>query len=938
MIQQVVLFIWHYLFFYPKTITMYKSFIFLISLFVFAINARAQITTNPEFPVATQPVTITFNSAQDSRLNYFTGDLYAHTGVTIGEDRWQYVIESWGNNDTQPQLTYIGEGIYELVITPDINSFYSIAAGDVVTELCLVFRSADGSQQTSDLFVTVFEEGLVVNITQPSGSSILKINEAITFSAQSSAEADLKLSLDETVLTQNTGTEITTTHTFTESGNYWLIAEATANGETVFDSLNIFVGSNVVNEPLPAGYKKGINYIDDNTAALVLWAPLKEFVYVQGDFNDWQLSDNYLMKKDGDYFWLELNGLEAGTEYAYQYLIDGNIRIADPYTEKILDPWNDSYIDEATYPNLKAYPEGLTEGIVSVLQTAQTPYNWQVTDFETPDKNKLVIYELLVRDFMTEHTYQAVIDQLDYLEDLRINVLELMPVNEFEGNSSWGYNPSFYFAPDKYYGPKDKLKELIDECHQRGIAVVIDMVLNHSYGQSPFVQMYMDNWVVTADNPWYNQESNFQNSSLRWGYDFNHETAATKELVDSVSSFWMSEYKVDGFRFDFTKGFSNTPYGPSSWGSEYDAARIANLKRMSDEIWKRNADALVIFEHLADNSEETELANHGILLWGNMHGSYQNAAAGQTGNSDLSWAVYSQRNWNEPNLVSYPESHDEERIMYTIKNTGLSTDDYNIKNQTTALQRIELNSLFHLLLPGPKMIWQFGERGYDLSINRCVDGSISNDCRLSEKPPYWQYLNNTDRTDLFQVMAKLNELKQTYDEFSPETFTHSLSGATKWFISSNAGNHAIALGNFGITETDVSIDFPETGKYYEFFSGDSIEIATTNQSFTFAPGEYRLYSTQQFEEPSIITDIDEPKMMSSDLQVYPNPASNKLTVASDKTISTVQVYSIAGTLQYQANDLRKNNVEINVQNFTPGVYLIRVVQNGNSTTQKVLVK
>ncbi|WP_319230468.1 alpha-amylase family glycosyl hydrolase [Draconibacterium orientale] len=915
---------------------MYKSFIFLISLFVFAVNAKAQITTNPEFPVATQPVTITFNSAEDSRLNYFTGDLYAHTGVTIGEERWQNVIEPWGNNSTQPQLTYVGEGIYELEITPDINSFYSVAAGEVVTELCLVFRSADGNQQTNDLFVTVFDEGLVVNITDPSESSIIKANEAITFSAQSSVEADLKLSLNETVLTQTTGTEITTTHTFTESGNYWLIAEATANGETVYDSLNIFVGSEVINESLPAGYKKGINYIDNNTAALVLWAPLKEFVYVQGDFNNWQLSDDYLMKKDGDYFWLELTGLEAGTEYAYQYLIDGNIRIADPYTEKILDPWNDSYIDEATYPNLKAYPEGKTEGIVSVLQTAQTPYNWQVTNFETPDKSKLVIYELLVRDFMTGHTYQAVIDQLDYLEDLRINVLELMPVNEFEGNSSWGYNPSFYFAPDKYYGPKNKLKELIDECHQRGIAVVIDMVLNHSYGQSPFVQMYMDNWTVTADNPWYNPESNFQNPSLRWGYDFNHENAATQELADSVSAFWMSEYKVDGFRFDFTKGFSNTPYSSSSWGSEYDANRIANLKRMSDEIWKRNADALVIFEHLADNSEETELANYGIMLWGNMNYSYGETAMAY--NDNINWGIYTSRGWDEPNLVTYMESHDEERIVYKCLNYGKAEGNYNTQDLATALDRAELNSVFFIPLPGPKMIWQFGERGYDQSINRCTDGSISNDCRLSEKPPYWNYLEDTDRTDLFQVMAKLNELKQQYDVFSPDDAEYGLAGITKWYKLSKGDNHVVGLGNFDVTENDIAVTFPSAGKYYEFFSGDSIDVATTNQTFTFAPGEYRLYSTQQFEEPRIITDIDEPEVMSSDLQVYPNPASSKLTIVSDKTISTVQLYSIAGTLQYQANDLRKNKLEIDVQHFTPGVYLIRVVQNGNSTTQKVLVK
>ncbi|AHW59615.1 Por secretion system C-terminal sorting domain-containing protein [Draconibacterium orientale] len=917
---------------------MFQKLHFVCLFILLFIGAQAQIiTTNPALPVASQPVTITFNSAESTGLGYYTGDLYAHTGVTIeGKGQWQNVIESWGNNSTQPQLTYTGDGVYELEITPDINSFYGVEAGDKVTELCFVFRTADANNQTTDLFVTVFEEGLVVNITEPSGSSIFKANEAITFSAQSSVEADLKLSLNETVLTQTTGTEITTTHTFTESGNYWLIAEATADGETVYDSLDIFVGSEVINEPLPAGYKKGINYIDDNTAALVLWAPLKEFVYVQGDFNNWQLSNNYLMKKDGDYFWLELNNLEAGKEYAYQYLIDGNIRIADPYTEKILDPMNDSYIDEATYPNLKAYPEGKTEGIVSVLQTAQTPYNWQVTDFESPDKNKLVIYELLVRDFMTEHTYQAVIDQLDYLEDLRINVLELMPVNEFEGNSSWGYNPSFYFAPDKYYGPKNKLKELIDECHQRGIAVVIDMVLNHSYGQSPFVQMYMDNWTVTADNPWYNQQSNFQNPDAQWGYDFNHESAATRELVDSVSSFWMSEYKVDGFRFDFTKGFSNTSYGPSSWGSTYDAARIANLKRMSDEIWKRNADALVIFEHLADNSEEKELANYGIMLWGNMNYSYGETAMAY--NDNINWGIYTSRGWDEPNLVTYMESHDEERIVYKCLNYGKAEGNYNTQDLATALDRAELNSVFFIPLPGPKMIWQFGERGFDQSINRCTDGSISNDCRLSEKPPYWNYLENTDRTDLFQVMAKLNELKQQYDVFSPDDAEYSLAGITKWYKLSKGDNHVVGLGNFDVTENNIVVTFPSSGKYYEFFSGDSIEVNNTNQTFTFAPGEYRLYSTQQFEEPRIITDIDEPEVMSSDLQVYPNPASSKLSIVSDKTISTVQLYSIAGTLQYQASDLRKNKLEIDMQHFTPGVYLIRVVQNGNSTTQKVLVK
>src|SRR5690606_13569406 len=105
---------------------------------------------------------------------------------------------------------------------------------------------------------------------------------------------------------------------------------------------------------------------------------------------------------------------------------------------------------------------------------------------------------------------------------------------------------------------------------------------NHSYGQSPLVRMYFENGKPAANNPWYNVDHNFQNTDAHWGYDFNHESPHTKAFVDSVNAFWLTHYKVDGFRFDFTKGFSNTVYGPSDWGSAYDAARIANLKRMTD--------------------------------------------------------------------------------------------------------------------------------------------------------------------------------------------------------------------------------------------------------------------------------------------------------------------------------------------------------------------
>ena len=205
-----------------------------------------------------------------------------------------------------------------------------------------------------------------------------------------------------------------------------------------------------------------------------------------GDFTDWQPNDNFLMKKtpDGELHWLEVNNLIAQQEYVFQYWVEGEIKIGDPYADKVADPWNDQWIDAATYPNLPPYDK--TEyGIATVLQTGQTEYQWAPSEdtWERPDIDHLVIYELLVRDFIETHSWEDLEDTLSYIKNLGVDAIELMPFNEFEGNESWGYNPSYYFAPDKYYGTKDELKHFIQTCHQHGLAVIQDMVLNHAFGQ-----------------------------------------------------------------------------------------------------------------------------------------------------------------------------------------------------------------------------------------------------------------------------------------------------------------------------------------------------------------------------------------------------------------------------------------------------------------------
>ncbi|NDV95191.1 alpha-amylase [Dysgonomonas sp. 521] len=597
---------------------------------------------------------------------------------------------------------------------------------------------------------------------------------------------------------------------------------------------------------LPANLRDGITILSDDSLAFVLFAPKKERVHLIGDFNEWTVSDTYKMKKDGDRFWIKIGGLEKGKEYVCQYLIDNTIKIADPYASKISDPSNDNAIPDAIYPNLIKYPTGKTTEIAMVVNTAPASYSWKVSNFSIDNPDNMVIYEILIRDFTKQGSIKAVEEKIDYLKTLGVNAIELMPFNEFEGNNSWGYNPSFYFAADKAYGTSNDYKSFIDVCHSNGIAVIMDMVLNHSYGQSPMVRMYKDaNGNPTADNPWYNQRSNFANPDAQWGCDFNHESEYTKAFVDSVCSYWMKEYKVDGFRFDFTKGFSNTPYpatGNNSWGSPYDADRIKNLERIYNEMKKRKSDVILICEHLSDNDEETKLAELGIKLWGNLNYNFNEATmgwgaeAGEYGpKGDVSWGSYLERGWKKPNLVAYMESHDEERIMFKNKAYGKTSGGYDVKDLTTGLKRTEAAAVILMSFPGPKMIWQFGELGYDEELN--------ND-RLGKKPPHWEYYDVPARKNLYDVFAKMNKLRNSNTAFSASDYTIDTKNQYKQILLKGAGGYVCAIANLDVVEATATVNFGKTGNWEDYFSGDKLSLSATTQSIKLQPGEYRLYMSK----------------------------------------------------------------------------------------------
>ena len=923
---------------------LYAFFICLLA--ILAMQAQI-VTTTPDFPTENDEVTIVFDATKGTAgLKGFTGDVYAHTGVitdksTKPED-WKYTVADWGINLPKAKMTRLGNDKWELKITPTLREYYAVPSGETIKQMCFVFRSSDGlktGKETGekDIFVDVHTAGLTVRFDQPAEKENLITNTAFTIQASASVASALKLYVNDTeIATETNATTISKPYTFSVAGSYTLKVEATAGGETVPATQEVTVlNGTSTSEKMPQGVRPGINYISDTEATLVLQAPQKEYVYVVGDFNDWTPKSDYQLKQDGEYFWITLSGLTKGEEYAFQYLVDGSIYIADPYTDKVLDPWNDHEIESTTYPNLKPYPTGKAEGIVSVLQTGQTAYNWKVKNFERPASEQLVIYEMLIRDFTEEHTFNAAKEKLEYLKNLGVNAVELMPVNEFEGNSSWGYNPSFYFAVDKYYGAKNELRAFVDECHQQGMAVIIDLVLNHSFGQSPFYLLYRDaDGTPSADNPWYNKESNIPNKDLQWGYDFNHQSTYTRALVDSVAGFWMKEYKVDGFRYDFTKGFSNTPQ--DTWANKYDTERIANLKRISSEIWKRNSDAYVIIEHLTDGTtEEKELGEAGIMLWRNMNYAYCESAMGWPDKSNFSGLYGGTSNMPVNSLMGYMESHDEERTSFkawkwgteSIKGGGTSANPVNDNNLENRVKQLATNAAFFFTVPGPKMIWQFGELGYDYSINSNSDGTVVDDggaYRTDPKPIRWNYFENTTRKGLYDTYSKLMDLRTSYPElFTPDVaFSWKVSGNTNWnkgrFITITTEDKAIVIaGNFTAVAGDYSVVFPKTGVWYDFMDENStlnIASSTVAQSISVPAHEFRLYTSFK----PILTGIEENVANSDQILGYYNNSLDELVINGEADF--VEIYSVNGMMVQKQENVTSMGLSV----LPSGYYVARI--------------
>jgi hypothetical protein len=940
-----------------------KNTIYLILALIFCFKSlTAQVTTTPFFPAEKDTVRITFDaSSGNGALANTDTIIYAHTGVLTNLSSsiqdWKYTKFAWTTNDPSLRLKYLGNNKFLLVFPSSIRSFYNVPSSENILNFAFVFRNANGSivgktVDNKNILVPIYDQNIHCKIVSPTinaSAPFLDSSKAVlAVVARASKKCTITLFLNNQVVKSVSGDSLSNTVGNFKPGTNWI--KVTVNDGVSISGDSVFV----INTPqpqkvaLPSDAVDGITYLNDSTVLFNIYAPGKKNAYVLGDFNNWTIKDAFFMNMtpDSTRFWLRVSGLTPQKEYGYQYLFDKNIKVADPYSEKILDPGNDKFISSTVYPDLKPYPDQAT-GIVSILQTAQKAYIWPSSAFSKPAKTDLVIYELHMRDFLGSHNYVTLKDTLNYLKKLGINAIELMPINEFEGNNSWGYNPDFYFAPDKYYGSKTALKDFISKAHSMGIAVIIDIALNHSFGQSPLAQMYWDqvNNIPAKDNPWFNA---LPTHPFNVGNDFNHESPATKNLVRNVISFWIKEYKIDGYRFDLSKGFTQKKTTTAAEFSALDTSRVNIWKGIADYLWRIDPSTYVILEHLGDNSEETILANYGIMLWGNLNFAYGQASMGYTANntSDLGWAFYKNRGWKNPNAVVYMESHDEERMLFrnlTYGNSDIASN-YKVKDFATAHARAALSAVFFLSIPGPKMIWEFGELGYDISINGAGG-------RTNAKPILWDYFHILEKRMLFNVYSAMIKLKIQQPAFKTRNPILNIYGAYKYITLLDTSLNVSIVGNFDVRKGTLYPKFPNTGLWYDYFTGDSINVTDVAMGISYAAGEYHVYTSKRLSKPDLSLGMPVTFEPSDawQLTTYPNPATSHSIILVDIKASEnvlIKIFNVVGEEikvfstekyapgKYEINWDLKSNQGTAVPN---GMYFINVLSGKESRQTKIIV-
>jgi len=924
---------------------MLKNYLFLLVALIasaFGVNAQVVTTDPPLIQEDSQNVVVYFHADRGSKglMNSPASTaIYAHTGVCVEDANgvatdWKYA-PAWGSNLPKYQLEYVSPNLWKLNIG-NIRTYYGVAANETIKKLAFVFRNANSTKEGkgdngSDIFVDVVDTGFQLALTSSVTSSVVSSSTgAVTFTAATTEVSNISIAVNGSpIATTAAGLSVSGNYTFSNTGNYEVTATAVAGGKTLTRTL--YYCNPTPSQPgsgaVPA---MGATRNADGSVTFCIAAPQKKTALIVGSWNDYRVNTSQVMNYiDGPangqgsfrYFTITLNDIPVNQPVMYYYVIDG-IAVGDPYARLVLDPYSDKYISSSAYPNLPAYPQDKVNGVcLALFQDNYGEYNWNVKNFKGAAPDNLVIYEMLFRDFTgTEGkadgngTVRLAIEKIPYLKELGVNAVELLPINEFNGNISWGYNPNFYFAIDKAYGTVQDYKEFIDKCHENGIAVILDVVFNQSDGMHPWYQLYSP-----GSNPFYNKTAPHAYSVLN---DWNQGYPLVQQQWNDMLKYWITEYKIDGYRFDLVKGLGdNNSYANSGDAATnaYNASRVARMKALHNAIREVKPDAYFINENLAGAQEENEMAADGELNWMNLNNAGCEFAMGYPNNGNLNSMLAKNAGRTVGSTVAYLESHDEERLAYKQQKYGAS----GIKgNAATSCRRLASAAAQMILVPGSHMIWQFSELG-NAQTTKNSNGGNNTDPKIVN----WGLMDVPSNAALLKCYQELIHIRLgNPDLFSSKaTAAINFAGTGIRTASYVYGDQELYLfinsGTSSPMGTKANFKKADNNAYRILSKSEGAEptVKPASQSVTVPANGYVVVASNNVT--SDVTDIiagDEALSVSS----------NNGTIFVNGAVSPVSIWSVAGTMVAYSE---ASSMEAELP---AGVYVVK----SGSKSVKVMVK
>ena len=519
-----------------------------------------------------------------------------------------------------------------------------------------------------------------------------------------------------------------------------------------------------------------------------LFAPYNNSAVLKGCFSNW--SEISMEKDDRGYFKTKVE-LEDGI-YQYKFRVQSKSWFLEPdqWTE-VSDPYATD-IDDASQNSVIRIKDGK-----KIIDT----YVWQHDEHPLSSNEELVIYELFVGGFsggepdrQERGKFQDVIDKLDYLYELGINAIELLPIQEYPGDNNWGYNPRYYFAVESSYGSTADLKHLIDECHGRGIRVFMDCIFNHSNPEAPLTQIDHDYWYkrepTDPDNSW-GPEFDYEH------YDDNLGIKPAWQFIGDVVKFWIEEYHIDGIRYDASKQIDN--YDFLSWITQ-QARETASMKPFFN-----------MAEYIPENPDLVGYDKPMNACW---HESlYQQIIKHICGDDfnpkGLKEVIDCTQQGYEgaTSVINYISCHDHQ---YTL--TELS--DRNIFEES-AFKRAKLGAVLLMTAVGVPLIWmgnEFGEYNPEEEIK--ID---------------WSLLENDFNQGLFDYYRGLitlrkdnHALRSSNIEFFHEDTHNQVVAYTRW---NDECSRVVVVANFsGNFLQDYAIEnFPASGTWHEWTNNYDVE-------------------------------------------------------------------------------------------------------------------